>query len=221
MAVYKASEFTGRPLTLNKHQQRTEATKRKLLRSALRVFSRDGFEATRIDDIAAEAGYTRGAFYAHFPSKEALFFALVEDQSGKHVLAFSRTFEKCRTAEERRLAFRNYYVSKACDRKWSILILEFKLYALRRPKLRAKLADNYRSIRMNMRWGELGRTLEGQAGWPAENKELIRVILQTMLHGLVVERAYDPSSVSETELSTLLGMVFDVMFTLPPLGREV
>ena len=42
------------------------------------IFARDGFEAARLEDIAAEAGYTRGAFYANFESKEDIFFALLE-----------------------------------------------------------------------------------------------------------------------------------------------
>ena len=55
----------------NKHQRRTEETRRKLLAAGLRVFARDGFEASRLEDIAAEAGHTRGAFYANFATKEA------------------------------------------------------------------------------------------------------------------------------------------------------
>src|SRR6202165_2908647 len=58
--------------------ERTEATRRKLLAAADRIFARDGFEAARLEDIAAGAGYTRGAFYAHFGGKEEIFFALLE-----------------------------------------------------------------------------------------------------------------------------------------------
>src|SRR5947209_3933413 len=64
----------------NKHQLKTDQMRRKLLRSARKIFARDGFEAARLEDIAADAGHTRGAFYAHFESKEQLFFALLEQQ---------------------------------------------------------------------------------------------------------------------------------------------
>ena len=46
---------------------------------------RDGFEAARIEDIAAASGHTRGAFYANFETKEDLFLALLEQQSVKPV----------------------------------------------------------------------------------------------------------------------------------------
>ncbi|MFZ0523186.1 MAG: helix-turn-helix domain-containing protein, partial [Candidatus Acidiferrales bacterium] len=64
--------------TGSRQQARTAATRRKLLQAAELLFARDGFEATRLEDIAAEAGYTRGAFYANFDSKEDIFFALLE-----------------------------------------------------------------------------------------------------------------------------------------------
>src|SRR5580698_9183438 len=65
--------------TVSRQQARTDATRRKLLVAAERIFARDGFEAARLEDIAGLAGYTRGAFYANFQSKEDIFFALLDD----------------------------------------------------------------------------------------------------------------------------------------------
>ena len=64
-------------MVANKHQQKSEATRRKLIDAALRIFARDGFEAARLEDIAKESGHTRGAFYANFDTKEDLFLALL------------------------------------------------------------------------------------------------------------------------------------------------
>ncbi len=44
----------------------------KLLEAALRLIRRTGFSATRVDDLCAEAGVTKGAFFHHFESKDAL-----------------------------------------------------------------------------------------------------------------------------------------------------
>ncbi len=71
--------------SLNKHQLRTEATRRALLKSARRIFAHDGFEACRLEDITAAIGHTRGAFYAHFRTKEDLFFALLEQEAEKRL----------------------------------------------------------------------------------------------------------------------------------------
>src|ERR1700761_1912280 len=80
----------------NKHQLRTEATKKKLLAAAYQIFTRDGFEAARIEEIAAVAGFTRGAYYAHFESKTDIFFALLEEkvaESRERVAAILSTAE--------------------------------------------------------------------------------------------------------------------------------
>src|SRR5271170_6917338 len=62
----------------NKHQARTEETQSRILDAAQAVFSEQGFEKTQLEEVAARAGYTRGAIYAHYSSKEDLFLALME-----------------------------------------------------------------------------------------------------------------------------------------------
>ena len=52
---------------------RSEATRRRLLEAAGSVFAAKGYERASVADIAAAAGFTKGAFYASFPSKEAVF----------------------------------------------------------------------------------------------------------------------------------------------------
>ncbi len=57
----------------------TDQTIQALLDSALKVFSREGYAAARLEDVAKEAGVTRGAIYRHYGSKTALFARLVEE----------------------------------------------------------------------------------------------------------------------------------------------
>jgi AcrR family transcriptional regulator len=59
-------------------QQRSEETRSKIMESAIRLFSNRGFNAASVDDICAEAGVSKGAFYHHFKSKQALFLALLD-----------------------------------------------------------------------------------------------------------------------------------------------
>jgi AcrR family transcriptional regulator len=192
----------------NKHQQRTEATKHKLLQAAFRIFARDGFEAARIDEIATAAGYTRGAFYAHFQSKEDLFFAMLETESRRNIERVSKALESCKIEAERVQTLREYYVKRLADRQWSVLILEFKLYALRHPRLRAKLAEMYRSIRTKIK-------LEGLNTFkcPPESERMMKVVLQTALTSIALETAYDPANISEAEAEDVLRRLFDFVIT--------
>lgn len=59
-------------------QQRSEETRARIIESAIKLFSSRGYNAASVDEICAEAGISKGAFYHHFESKQALFLALLD-----------------------------------------------------------------------------------------------------------------------------------------------
>ena len=59
-------------------QQRSKETRSKIIESAIKLFSTRGFNTASVDDICVEAGISKGAFYHHFKSKQALFLALLD-----------------------------------------------------------------------------------------------------------------------------------------------
>jgi AcrR family transcriptional regulator len=195
---------------LNKHQIRTEATKKKLIEAAFTVFTRDGFEASRIEDIAATAGFTRGAYYAHFESKSDIFFALLEEKSAKAKQKLCAALTRCSNPKECRAAVRDYYVRLVADRQWAILAVEFKLYALRRANLHEQLAEEHRNIRKKMS-GWLRQTCPGAIHPSHETPEFIRAGLEAAYTGLLLERSYDPKRLSEGQVRELLGKIFDAL----------
>ncbi len=194
----------------NKHQQKTEVTRRKLLTAALRVFSRDGFERSRLEDIAAEAGHTRGALYANFASKEDLFIALLEHQASKRVAEISHALKDAANPAASRDAIRHYYLSGAKDRQWSILMLEFKLYALRHSEHRARFAAAHRRIRSSFHLELMGSLNYASALGPKAH-EHAKILLEVIRSGLQLEHAYDPKRISPEEIAQLLGRMFDLV----------
>jgi AcrR family transcriptional regulator len=60
--------------------ERQAQTRRELLDAAARVFIQRGFTGASVEEISAEAGYTRGAFYSNFRSKNELFVELLHDR---------------------------------------------------------------------------------------------------------------------------------------------
>jgi AcrR family transcriptional regulator len=60
--------------------ERQAQTRRELLDAAARVFVKRGFTGSSVEEISAEAGYTRGAFYSNFRSKNELFIELLHDR---------------------------------------------------------------------------------------------------------------------------------------------
>lgn len=185
----------------NKHQKKTAATRRALLAAARRMFARDGFEACRIEDIAAAAGYTRGAFYAHFRTKEDLFFAIFEQEAGRRVEEIRRLLEGSTERQAKLAALREFYVGLAGDRQWAMLVLEFKLFALRHPSLRPKLAAKHRKLRASLRLENIAEAFDQPK----------KAALEAVLSSLTLEHAYDPLRISREEATEILGLFFDAL----------
>jgi len=201
----------GKSREQTKHQQRTEATRRALLEAARRIFARDGFEASRIEDIAGATGHTRGAFYANFSSKEDLFFALFEQESSDRLRELRSMLERCTEPNGRIQAMRKFYVARVSDRQWVLLALEFKLFALRHPKLRARLARTHRRIRESLKLQTIRELIPQLMKAGRESREVRRAALEAVLNGLVLEHAYDPETISQAQATNVLGRMFDLL----------
>lgn len=62
---------------------RKEATRQRIVEAAIEVFAEVGYHDAGVDDIVRRSGTSKGAFYFHFPSKEEIFFALVDALAGR------------------------------------------------------------------------------------------------------------------------------------------
>jgi TetR/AcrR family transcriptional repressor of uid operon len=60
-------------------QQRSQETQERILRAAQLVFARGGYDATSVAEICRQAGVSKGALYHHFPTKQSVFLALLEE----------------------------------------------------------------------------------------------------------------------------------------------
>jgi AcrR family transcriptional regulator len=74
-------------------QARSEATRRKIIMSAVELFNEIGYPATGLGDIIDRAQMTKGALYYHFDSKESLATAIIEEGSANLIRAFRSVTE--------------------------------------------------------------------------------------------------------------------------------
>ena len=197
--------------TGSRQAERTEVTRRKLLDAAKLIFAKDGFEAARLEDISAGAGYTRGAFYANFKSKEDIFFALLEEWVRERIDSLTTTLIQHKGPREKLAALRKHYAEVARDRRLVLISLEFKLFALRHPEAHARLQNRHRRIRACFAklLSELLRPLKqtlpiGYTG--------VSACLGNVAEGLLLEHLVDPKTLSDADVRHVLGLFFDSIF---------
>jgi AcrR family transcriptional regulator len=199
----------------SRQTERTRATRRKLLDAAKRIFAQEGFEAARLEDIAAGAGYTRGAFYANFKSKEDIFFALFEEWVRERIETFSSAVRRHSDPAEKLAALRTHYAEQATDRRLVLISMEFKLFALRHPEAHQRLRNRHRRIRAS--FGELFSEIMTALGksipiaYPAAS-----ACLGAVSQGLLLEHLLDLKTVSDGDVREVLGLFFDSLFQAAP-----
>jgi len=196
----------------SKHQVRTEETQGKILDAAEAVFSEQGFEKTQLEEIAARAGYTRGAIYAHYDSKEDLFLALMDQRVLAKVSAMRQAVETEAVIAKRPAIFRRWLRNQAGDHAWGTLMLEFKLYALRRPESRDKLMHMYDTMAKStgVDFVELlfGENLDKASRAAVERRF---AILGAILSAVNLESHFRPKLLSKQQLEVVLDELYEVL----------
>jgi AcrR family transcriptional regulator len=128
-------------------ERRRELTRTTLIAAAAEVFARRGFEGASLEEIAETAGFTRGAIYKTFGSKEELFFAVSDDDFAARLQSFAdKVGESAELAEPGELAamWRESVVGGRAD---LALNMEVRLYAMRNPEVTARFAEHQRTTR--------------------------------------------------------------------------
>ena len=125
-------------------------TRERLLDAALEVFAQHGVHAVSIEQITERAGFTRGAFYSNFTSKEELFFALMERENGLRLAALREQITVLQPRIEAALApldevrlgevILDLLRGPFDNHKWYVVQSEFRLLAMRDRTVAPQLA---------------------------------------------------------------------------------
>ena len=180
-----------------------------LLTAALRVFARRGYRQAGVDEIAAEAGYSKGALYWHFSGKEELLMALIEERidapmRDRVALLASAPPERDMSVE----ATRAFAQQLGEQREAMLLEREYWTLAIRDPELRARYAERQTELR-----GSLATAMEARARhlgtpnltMPAED---VARIVMSIIGGLAVDELIEPGSVRPELLGEALALVY-------------
>ncbi len=190
-------------------QQRSEETRSQIMSAATEMFSRSGYDAAAVADICERAGVSKGAFYHHFPSKKALFLAILQDWLGEvdarltelsqpdqpvsqTLLQMSRVIEGVFTDAAGQLPMYLEFMAQASrdQRVWNATFAPFQSYQSRFGQL----------LEQGKTEGSLREDVDAQASaWV-----IIAFAVGVLLQGVVLPQAADWESVAGQGMALLV-----------------
>jgi AcrR family transcriptional regulator len=185
-------------------QRRAMLTRRQLLRAAGAVFARDGFEHARIEEIASKAGKTRGAFYDNFNDKEDVFFAIFEENMNRDLAELKPLLARLASQEQRVEALGEFLSELTRDRERMLLSLEFKLYSIRHPRKRKRLAALYSAMKLRGSIPELNMLLPQMEGKNAKAQLCDSLAICGLLDGLALSHFFNPETFDDRDVTRYL-----------------
>ena len=185
-------------------KEKQEQTRSCLMKSASRVFARRGMSGASIDEVAEDAGYTKGAFYANFKSKEELFLAMLDESFSERIAETEHAFATDESPpEQARHSAAHFAEAMRADPDKSRLGFEFAAHAMRSEPFREELLTRFSTLRRRMeeifgkRMAELG--LE-----PTVPLDRMVLMIISMAEGWKIWQMLDPDVVDDAMLEEMM-----------------
>ena len=174
--------------------ERRTATRARILDAAGAVFAGRGFERATLDEIARQAGVSKGAVYHSFRSKDDLFLALLEQQLGERLAAGPDDAGADVAAD--------FVERVGRDPRWGPLFFEFVARCARDPDLQPRFATFLRDARARV--AELMDDGPRPAALTADEHA---TVVTALANGLVLERMFAPDEVAPDLLTRALALL--------------
>ena len=204
------------PLPESAGTRRKENTRAKLVRASLDVFVEKGIDGATVDDLVKAAGFTRGAFYSSFSSKEEVFIALfnevtaelmaIANSSVESAVADVEADESCSIleADDAQVMLAVFEGIRPFGRQWYLLYSDAIARSLRDEALRAELAEQRERMR-NQIWALLTTRLEASGERALLPVEDLAQLLMGIFIDLLVREQLEGRDVTQLAATTILG----------------
>lgn len=170
-------------------QRRSEETRSKIISSAIKLFSARGYNTASVDDICAEAGISKGAFYHHFESKQALFLALLDGWLQTIDTAIEAAKDKTVPETFRQMTEAFPYIFETAGEGLP-MFLEFWLQASRDEKIWQASIKPYR--RYHKHFTSLIKKGVDEGSFVEVDPELTSRMIMSTAMGLLLQNLLDP-----------------------------
>jgi AcrR family transcriptional regulator len=192
-----ATSKATRPKRLTRKERQAE-TRSRLLDAAEQVFLRRGLQGSSVEEITAEAGFTRGAFYSNFKSKNELFVELLQDRVYRQYAAMAVDAQNQPGSPRERLRWGIERLKEPYERddgRWLFrLWIECLTLATRDEEFR-KLAATFWSGNRELLTAQTSEVFKEVGREPPLPPEQIATAMIALDIGLVVQHVVDPEAV--------------------------
>ncbi|MBW9209569.1 TetR/AcrR family transcriptional regulator [Mumia sp. zg.B53] len=171
--------------------ERQAQTREALVGTARSLFLHDGFAATSLDRVAVEAGFSKGAVYSNFKSKEELGLAVLDEIHREMVAEVVEALSIATAYEDALHALEGWLKVRLGQPRWTALEVEFAAVVRTSPFVATELATRHRQIRASI--ASLLVELQHRTGMrlalPADQ---VALVLLSLGIGLGAQRSLDP-----------------------------
>lgn len=204
------------PLPESAGTRRRENTRAKLVRASLEVFVEKGVDGATVDDLARAAGFTRGAFYSNFSTKEEVFTALFDEVTAELIGIANSSVEDAVTQasaqNSRRLPDLDdagvmlavFEGIRPYGRQWYLLYSDAIARSLRDEQMRAELAVQRERLRDEI-GAMLSMRLEASGARALLAPEDLAQLLIGIFIDLLLREHMERRDVTELAATTILG----------------
>lgn len=182
------------PTTARRRLTREESraqTRERLMDAAQHLFVSNGYGGASIRDIADKAGYSQGAFYSNFSSKEEVLLELLRRHMEAQAMQLSTTMGKDALQPDQMLAELEAWAGTLNqDADWCMLSIELQLHANRSPTFAAEYRKVWDKHRSEI-GGVIGLLFEKLGRAPPAAPEELAAAFMALSHGLSLQRTTD------------------------------
>lgn len=208
---------------------RRAKTRERLMNAAYRQFCQHGINGTSIEAITDDAGFTRGAFYSNFTSKEELFLALAERENRLRLAMLRKRFDEIVATLGRPTSkpgpelieevIADILSFQPQERQWCLLNIEFRLLAMRNPQVAPKFLETIRTFQNQL--AELIDTAMASVGlrFVVDSAHLTRMLLnqfESAMVNAILSGTDDPEGAVRDEMMRTLPSLVDRLTELSP-----
>ncbi|PCC48412.1 TetR/AcrR family transcriptional regulator [Brevibacterium aurantiacum] len=177
---------------LSRSEQRLQ-TRNRLLDSAATLFAERGVNGASVEQIAEDAGFSRGAFYGNFANKHELVIELLEQRTSRELDEVSEIATGPAPFE----ALREWHRGRAGNLDgWLSLRTELLLYAIRNPEFRPRLAERER-VALDAHTSSIEHAFAERGTEPPAPAAFLALIVHALEDGLLFQRMLHPDDVTD------------------------